>query len=265
MTTREWDARQYDRAHSFVWERGRGVVDLLAPLAGERILDLGCGTGHLTELISASGAEVVGIDSSDDMVRAARQNYPHVRFEVADARELPYDAEFDAVFSNAVLHWVRPPEAAVQSVWRSLRHGGRFVAEFGGANNIKTIMTAVSEALDVLAKRGTRVYKPNMYFPPLREYAVLLELHGFRIGRAEYFERRTPLDGGEEGMSKWLRMFGWDYLSPLSSSQRDEVIAHVEKATREVLYANGGWSADYWRIRIEAFKPELKDNVDTTG
>ena len=109
MTERKWDASRYDSAHSFVWERGRGVVELLAPARGERILDLGCGTGHLTSLIAESGAEVVGIDSSEDMVRVASKNYPNIRFEVADARSLLFDGEFDAVFSNAVLHWGPPP------------------------------------------------------------------------------------------------------------------------------------------------------------
>ena len=256
MTEREWDASRYDSAHSFVWERGRGVVELLVPTRSERILDLGCGTGHLTAHIAESGAEVVGIDSSDDMVRVASQNYPHIRFEVADARSLPYGGAFEAVFSNAVLHWVRPPEAVVESVWRALRPGGRFVAEFGGENNIRTIMTAVGHALDALETRGAEVYKPDMYFPPLDEYDSLLETQGFSVARSTYFARPTPLDGGEEGMSAWLRMFGWDYLSPLSPTQRHEVVAHVEKATRSTLYTNGGWTADYWRIRIEAFKPE---------
>ena len=256
MTEREWDAGRYDSAHSFVWERGRGVVELLAPVPGERILDLGCGTGHLTAHIAESGAEVVGIDSSEDMVRVASQNYPNILFEVADARSLPYDAEFDAVFSNAVLHWVRPPEVVIESVWRALRPGGRFVAEFGGENNIRAIMTAVGHALDALEAHGAEVYKPNMYFPPLDEYVSLLETQGFSVARSAHFERPTLLDGGEEGMSMWLRMFGWDYLSPLSPPQHDEVVAHVEKATRSTLYTNGGWTADYWRIRIEAFKPE---------
>ena len=256
MTERAWDAGRYDSAHSFLWERGRGVVELLAHVPGERILDLGCGTGHLTAYIAESGAEVVGIDSSEDMVRVASQNYPNILFEVADARSLPYVAEFDAVFSNAVLHWIRPPEAVVESVWRALRPGGRFVAEFGGENNIRTIMTAVGHALHALETRGAEVYKPDMYFPPLDEYDSLLETQGFSVARSTYFARPTPLDGGEEGMSAWLRMFGWDYLSPLSPTQRHEVVAHVEKATRSTLYTNGGWTADYWRIRIEAFKPE---------
>ena len=256
MTEREWDAGRYDSAHSFVWERGRGVVELLAPVPGERILDLGCGTGHLTTHIAETGAKVVGIDSSEDMVRVASQNYPNILFEVADARSLPYVAEFDAVFSNAVLHWVRPPEAVIESVWRALKSGGRFVAEFGGENNIRAIMTAVGHALDALEAQGTEVYKPNMYFPLLDEYVSLLETQGYSVARSTYFARPTPLDGGEEGMSAWLRMFGWDYLSLLSPTQRHEVVAHVEKATRSTLYTNGGWTADYWRIRIEAFKPE---------
>ena len=254
MTERVWDAGRYDSAHSFVWERGRGVVELLAPAPGERILDLGCGTGHLTAYIAESGAEVVGIDSSEDMVGVASQNYSHIRFEVSDARSLPFDGEFDAVFSNAVLHWVRPPEAVVESVWRSLRPGGRFVAEFGGANNIRTIMTAVGEALDALEQDGTRVYKPNKFFPPLDEYVSLLESRDFRVAHSDHFERPTPLDGGEEGLRRWLRMFGWDYLSPLSPSQRDEVVARVEEVTRSTLFTDGTWIADYWRIRIEAFK-----------
>ena len=255
MTEREWDASRYDSAHSFVWERGRGVVEMLAPAPGERILDLGCGTGHLTAHIAETGAEVVGTDSSDDMVRVASQNYPSIHFEVADARSLPYGAEFDAVFSNAVLHWIRPPEAVIESVWCALRPGGRFVAEFGGANNIRAIMNAVGQALEALEKRGAAVYKPDMYFPPLDEYVSLLEAQGFSVARSLHFVRPTPLDGGEHGMSKWLRMFGWDYLSPLSTTQRDEVVAHVEKVTRSTLYTDGTWIADYWRIRIEAFKP----------
>ena len=181
MTGREWDASRYDSAHSFVWERGKGVVELLAPKPGEGILDLGCGTGHLTSQIAESGAEVVGIDSSEDMVRVASENYPNIRFEVADARSLPFEGKFDAVFSNAVLHWVRPPEAVVESVRRALRPGGRFVAEFGGENNIRAIMTAVDEALDALERNGTEVYRPNKYFPPLDEYVSLLESRDFRV------------------------------------------------------------------------------------
>ena len=192
MTEREWDAGRYDSAHSFVWERGRGVVELLAPVPGERILDLGCGTGHLTAHIAETGAEVVGIDSSENMVRVASQNYPNILFEVADARSLPYVAEFDAVFSNAVLHWVRPPEAVIESVWRALRPGGRFVAEFGGENNIRAIMTAVGHALDALEAHGAEVYKPNMYFPPLDEYVSLLETQGFSVARSAPLRAADP-------------------------------------------------------------------------
>ena len=255
MTEREWDANRYDTAHSFVWERGRGVVELLAPKPGERILDLGCGTGHLTAQIAESGAEVMGIDSSEDMVRVASENFPHLHFEVADARSLPFKCEFDAVFSNAVLHWVRPPEAVVDSVRRALRPGARFVAEFGGENNIRTIMSAVGEALDAVERNGTEVYRPNKYFPPLDEYVSLLESRDFRVAYSAHFERPTPLDGGEDGLRRWLRMFGWDYLSPLSPEQREEVVAHVEKATRPTLYTDRTWTADYWRIRFEAYKP----------
>ena len=116
-------------------------------------------------------------------------------------------------------------------------------------------MNAVGQALDALEALGVGVYKPNMYFPPLDDYVALLETQGFSVTRSSHFERPTSLDGDEQGMSMWLRMFGWDYLSPLSPPQRDEVIAHVEKVTRSTLYADGTWTADYWRLRIEASKP----------
>src|ERR1051325_4868475 len=129
---RAWDAARYDSAYSFVWERGADLLALLAPQPGERILDLGCGTGHLTAKIAESGAEVVGLDHSTAMIEQARQNHPGLRFEWADAAEFGVPEPFDAVFSNGVLHWVQRPADAAACVWRALKRGGRFVAEFGG-------------------------------------------------------------------------------------------------------------------------------------
>jgi trans-aconitate methyltransferase len=132
----EWNANLYDAKHAFVWKYGADLVPLLAPQSGERILDIGCGTGHLTAQIAESGARVVGVDRSPEMATAARKAYPKLQFEVADARDLPFRDEFDAVFSNAMLHWIREPELVVRSVRNALRPGGRFVAEFGGKGNI---------------------------------------------------------------------------------------------------------------------------------
>src|SRR5579864_8831456 len=120
MTTITWDAKLYDDKHSFVWEKAKGVVELLAPKPGERILDLGCGTGHLTAEIAATGASVIGIDRSPEMISQARRRFPNLKFEVADARRLDFERQFDAVFSNAVLHWIVEPELVVRSVARAL-------------------------------------------------------------------------------------------------------------------------------------------------
>src|SRR5262249_56540999 len=129
--------------HSFVWKHGAALIEVLAPRPGERILDLGCGTGHLTAQIAEAGAEVIGIDSSPGMIAEARRLYPHVRFEVADARDFALDAGFDAAFSNAVLHWIKEPERAIACVRRALKPGGRFVAEFGGRGDVRAIVAAL--------------------------------------------------------------------------------------------------------------------------
>jgi trans-aconitate methyltransferase len=139
----EWDPNLYQAKYAFVWKYGSDVVSLLAPQRGERILDLGCGTGHLTEQIADSGAEVVGVDRSQEMIGAARKTFSNFKFEIVDARKLPFHSEFDAVFSNATLHWIHEPALVIQSVRNALRTGGRFVAEFGGKGNIGKIQTAL--------------------------------------------------------------------------------------------------------------------------
>src|SRR6202171_1113386 len=142
----EWNANLYDAKHAFVWKYAADLLPLLAPQPGERILDIGCGTGHLTAQIADSGARVVGVDRSPEMVNAARRAYPHLQFELTDARDLSYRTEFDAVFSNATLHWIHEPELVIRSVRNALRPGGRFVAELGGKGNIRKMQSAFDQA-----------------------------------------------------------------------------------------------------------------------
>ena len=131
-TEKTWNTALYDGKNAFVWKYGRGVVELLAPKPGERILDLGCGTGHLTNQIGAAGAEVIGLDKSQPMIEEARRLYPDLRFEIADATDFHLAQPFDAVFSNAAIHWMKDQTAVARCIWEALRQGGRFVAEFGG-------------------------------------------------------------------------------------------------------------------------------------
>ncbi len=137
--TNRWNAREYDAKHAFVYEKAKGLVNLLAPKSGERILDLGCGTGVLTSEIAATGAKVFGIDRSPEMVAQAKSKFPALRFEVVDATKMEFDGEFDAIFSNAVLHWIPEAEKVVRGIAQALKPGGRFVAEFGGKGNIQTL------------------------------------------------------------------------------------------------------------------------------
>jgi trans-aconitate methyltransferase len=252
-TEKQWDASRYDGAYSFVWKHGAGVIELLAPEAGERILDLGCGTGHLTAQIAARGATVVGLDRSPEMIATARQNYPHLQFEVADAERFRFDEPFDAVFSNAAIHWMKDQQGVAASVWQALKPGGRFVAEFGGKGNIRSIETALRRAIREAGYGlpDTATY----YFPSLGEHALLLERAGFTVGYAVWFERPTPLEGHEAGLRDWLMVFTDHFMKEIPADHRAAIIQAVEDELRLRFYRDGTWLADYCRLRIAARRP----------
>lgn len=254
MTTKTyWNANLYQDKHSFVWQYGEDLLQLLNPQTGEFILDLGCGTGQLTEKIAQFGAEVLGVDNSATMIEKARQNYPNLHFEVADALNLQVDKPLDAVFSNAVLHWVKEPEAAIASIHQVLKSGGRFVAEFGGKGNIQQILEALYTALAAIGISQPQTLSP-WYFPSIGEYVTLLEAQGFDVIYAVLFDRPTPLAEGEAGMANWIKMFASNFLLGISSEQQVQVIQEVEKSLQGKLCYQGTWTADYRRIRIVATK-----------
>ena len=248
-----WDAKLYDDKHSFVWEKGKGVVDLLAPKPGERILDLGCGTGHLTAEIAAVGALTVGIDQSADMIAQARRQFPDLRFEVCDAREIPFIGEFDAVFSNAALHWIPEAEKVIQGVARSLKPNGRFVAEMGGKGNIRRLVEAIAGACRVVGLDSGAATEA-WYYPSIGEYSGLLEKHGLEVRQAALFERPTRLEDGEKGLEAWLRMFRRVILDRLPAAEQDAFLREVERQARPQLFKDGVWELDYRRLRIVAWK-----------
>ncbi len=245
-----WDPSLYQAAHSFVWERSADLLDLLDPQPGERILDVGCGTGQLTAKIAESGAQVLGIDNSEEMIGAARSNYPGVRFEVADVRTYQSREPFDAVFSNAALHWVKPPEQAAESISTSLNTGGRFIAEFGGKHNVSAILAAVNSAFRI---PQSAIQNP-WYFPSVGEYATLLESVGIEVTHAFHFPRFTPLEGGEDGLRNWLAMFGGAFTESVSKDRLESALPAIESHARPALYKDGQWHADYVRLRIRATK-----------
>jgi len=248
-----WDAKLYNAKHDFVWKFGSDVVSLLDPQPGERILDLGCGTGHLTAQIAESGARVTGVDRSSEMVMAARTAYPNQKFEVVDARELKFNEEFDAVFSNAVLHWIHEPVQVIEGVRKALRPGGRFVAEMGGKGNIAAVKGALDAALLDVGSPVAGKVNP-WYYPSISEYSALLENNGFEVAFITLFDRPTGLADGAEGLRNWIVMFGSDYLAGLEATNRERFFRFVEKSLQAKLFRDGQWWADYRRLRVVAVK-----------
>lgn len=249
-----WAPDRYQKNAGFVPVLGQPVLELLAPRSGERILDLGCGDGVLTLKLLESGAEVVGIDASVEQVESAVEKGVDAR--VMSGEEIsfgPDDAEtFNAVFSNAALHWMKRPEKVVAGVRRILKPGGRFVAEFGGAGNVDTLRQALRAAL---TRRGLDAAAVDpWYFPSPGQYATLLEAHGFIVRRMELIPRPTPLPTDVRG---WLETFGESFLHAAPQQERANILDEVAEAVAPVLRTkDGSWTADYVRLRFAAVLPE---------
>jgi SAM-dependent methyltransferase len=243
-----WDPERYARNARFVSDLAGPVVELLDPRPGERILDLGCGDGVLTAKLAALGCEMVGVDGSGPQIEAARKLGLDAR--VMDGEKLAFEDEFDAVFSNAALHWMRNPEAVIAGVRRALRRNGRFVAEFGGYGCVAKIKKALVEALNRRGLDGEGAVP--WYFPTVEEYSGLLKKAGFSVRYIALVPRPTPLPGDVTG---WLETFAESFLSRLPAAERPAYVAEVREALRPLLAdAEGKWTADYVRLRFVAIK-----------
>jgi len=247
--SQQWDACGYAENARFVADLGMPVVDLLAPRPGERILDLGCGDGALTEKLAAAGCDVVGADASAELVEAARARGLDVR--LMNGETLTFDREFDAVFSNAALHWMRRPDVVIEGVHRALKPGGRFVGEFGGAGNVARIASALEAVLD---RRGYDGKAANpWYFPSADDYAAKLAGHGFRVRSAELIDRPTPLP---TGMAGWLATFAGSFIAHIPENEHGAVLNEVlDEISPHLMKPDGTWYADYVRLRFSAEKP----------
>ena len=247
--TQQWIPAKYQKNADFVSQLGMPVIDLLAPQKGEFILDLGCGDGTLMKKLTELGCRVVGVDSSAEMVTATQKL--GLEAQIMNGEELNFTKEFDAVFSNAALHWMTKADSVIEGVFQALKPGGRFVGELGGAGNVAKVVSAISACLQ---KRNIDINKVNpWFFPDKEDYQHSLEARGFIVKSITIFERPTPLSQGIKG---WLEMFAQQFTAQLPSENGSVFLQEVTELCQPQLCDNqGNWIADYIRLRFLAVKP----------
>lgn len=250
----QWDADRYASNFSFVPRYGSSALELLDIAPGSSVLDLGCGNGALTEALREKGFAAIGLDASTELLEVARRDHPDIEFLPGDATDFALPEPVDAVFSNAVFHWIdaeRQPDM-LRCVHDALKPGGQFVFEFGGHGNNRRIHATLANAF---ARRGY-TYEMPFYFPTVGEYANLLEAAGFRVAFAALFDRPTELVG-PDGLKEWIRMFVKTPFAIISSeAEREAILDQVADDLRSELCVNGKWYADYVRLRMKALRAE---------
>lgn len=248
----QWNSTLYDQKHDFVAKYGEGLLTFLPENPAQAILDLGCGTGTLTAQLAARGSRVVGVDSARTMVERAKAQYPELAFQVCDALSLPFEDEFDVVFSNAVFHWIADHDTLLENVRKALKPGGQLICEFGGAGNIAAVEQAFNRACEELE---LAVRAPRFNFPTPEEFSARLARHGLAPVQVYDYDRPTPLKDGEQGLANWMRQFFAGQLEALPEQTGQALLARAEELARPQLWDGGHWTADYRRLRAVARKP----------
>ncbi|MCF6169011.1 class I SAM-dependent methyltransferase [Lutibacter sp.] len=251
--TTTWNPELYNNKHSFVYNYGENLIELMNPKKEERILDLGCGSGQLTFKISEFVNEVIGLDKSPEMIADAKSKFKNIEFIVADASNFTFDKKFDTIFSNAVLHWVTNYEGAIKSMYKNLNDNGKIVLEFGGKGNVQKIINQLRISLE---KRGyLKQSKLQLwYFPSIAEYTTKLESAGFRVLMGQHFDRPTELAKKNTGIKDWISMFANSFFENVTTKHIEEIKNEVQEKIKVACFINGKWVADYKRIRIVAIK-----------
>ena len=245
-----WDADKYTKDFSFVHQYGDRVAELLDCPPGSRVVDLGCGNGALTERLRERGFQVVGIDASGELLETARKSWPEIRFIQGDAADFALEEPADAVFSNAVFHWIEKEKhpRMLRCVCRALKPRGQFVFEFGGQGNNRLI----HRELETAFQEHGYSYQMPFYFPGIGEYAPMVEAAGFQVRAAVLFDRFTELKG-DQGLKDWIRMFiKTPFQTVPDPDEQEEIIDTAVDRLKKDLYRDGKWYADYVRLRMKA-------------
>ena len=244
----EWNSTLYDNKHDFVAEYGKGLLEFVPQNTKQTILDLGCGTGTLTVQLAGLCNKIVGVDASQDMVDKAKEEFGDIEFKVCDALALPFEKEFDVVFSNAVFHWISDHDALLKNIHKALKPQGLLVCEFGASGNIATIENAFAKACNSLGYG----YEAKFNFPTAEDFGNLLEKNGFIIDRIYDYDRPTVLKDGEQGLVNWMKQFFVSELEVMPEQVQIMIFEKVEELARETLWNGEEWIADYRRLRAIA-------------
>ncbi len=245
----EWNSTLYDKKHDFVAEYGKGLLESVPKNSGQAILDLGCGTGILTVWLADLCNKIIGVDNSQSMIDKAKEQFGNIEFMVCDALALPFENEFDVVFSNAVFHWISDHDALLKNIHKALKPQGLLVCEFGANGNIAAIENAFAKACNSLGYD----YEPKFNFPAVEGFGKLLENNGFVIDRIYDYDRPTVLKDGEQGLVNWMKQFFASELSVMPEHIQVMVFEQVEELTRDILWNGEEWAADYRRLRAIAY------------
>ena len=246
----EWNSSLYDNKHDFVTEYGKGLLEFIPKNNEQTILDLGCGTGTLTAQLADLCSKVVGVDSSQNMIDKAKKQFENIEFSVCDALALPFDEEFDVVFSNAVFHWINDHNALLKNIHKALKPQGLLVCEFGANGNIATIENAFIK----VCQRSGYGYTPKFNFPTVEIFGGMLEKNGFVIDKIYDFDRPTVFKDGEQGLTNFLKQFFASELAVMPEHIQSLIFDEVAELTKGTLWNGKEWVADYRRLRVIAHK-----------
>ena len=246
----EWNSSLYDNKHDFVAEYGKGLLEFIPKNNVQTILDLGCGTGTLTAQLADLCSKVVGVDSSQNMIDKAKKQFENIEFSVCDALALPFEKEFDVVFSNAVFHWINDHDALLKNIHKALKPRGLLVCEFGANGNIATIENAF---INVCERLGYH-YKHKFNFPTVEMFGEMLEKNGFVIDKIYDFDRPTVFKDGEQGLTNFLKQFFASELEVMPEHIQTSLFNEIAESTRGTLWNGKEWVADYRRLRAIAHK-----------